>query len=74
MIIGSSGTLYESRMYSLKMKCNEKYSDEPPSLRRINMNRTNGTNCMVDTRPVPLLSHWRCDYTLKTIQQEVSGL
>ncbi len=39
-------TPYENRMYSLKLDCNERYPDEPPSVRfitRINMNCVDNT-------------------------------
>lgn len=61
-------------MYSLKIECNERYPDEPPTLRfltKVNINCINQNNGVVDHRSVPMLARWSREYTIKTMLQEI---
>jgi len=73
MIIGPPRTNFENRMYSLKFVCGPDYPEKPPTCKfttRINMTCAT-PNGSLEPRHVPVLAHWKRDYTIKTILQEL---
>lgn len=72
-IIGPSNTVHDSRIYTLKLYCDQSYPDRPPQVKfdsRINMSCV-ATNGVVDPRHFPTLGNWNRGYTMETVLTEL---
>jgi|Transcript_8136 ubiquitin-conjugating enzyme E2 variant len=59
-IIGPIGTVFEGRIYSIKLYCNAQYPKQPPEIRFLNkVNMTCvGPDGRVDPRKIAILDRW----------------
>lgn len=77
MILGPMRTVFENRMYNLKIECGNvkgnNYPDDPPNvtfLTRINMTGVD-RNGVVDKKAYPVLNRWQRSNNIKTVLTEL---
>ncbi|PWN39915.1 UBC-like protein [Ceraceosorus guamensis] len=72
-IIGPGHTIFQNRIYSLKVYCGASYPDKPPEvafLTKINLPCV-GSDGKVNAAALPVLAGWRRENTLETVLVEL---
>lgn len=67
-ILGPQGTIFDCRLYELRIHCGPEYPKEPPSIRfatRINLPHVNSSTGVVEAS-LPAFQSWNRDKTIES--------
>eukprot|EP01024_Parvocaulis_polyphysoides_P017015 TRINITY_DN17520_c1_g1_i3.p2 TRINITY_DN17520_c1_g1~~TRINITY_DN17520_c1_g1_i3.p2 ORF type:complete len:159 (-),score=15.05 TRINITY_DN17520_c1_g1_i3:482-901(-) len=72
-IIGPPNTVFDGRIYSLRILCDMDYPDQPPKVQfvsRVNMSCVL-QNGEIDAHHFPLIGNWNRQYSIETVLTEL---